>query len=966
MRELQLPFAAVTETWLRNGALLDQKLTDIEMATDVKILYKNRNSRAKARGGGVALAFRKSTCNFKERKIKNVKNFEVMCAVGNVRKIVRKVVIFVAYLPPDLTAGAADQLFECVATEIAAVKVSIKDPIIIVCGDFNGKSIQDAFEVDDTIKLIPTGPMRGNRALDLVFSNIGQYVTEAGVLPRLETEEGIPSDHRCVTVKAKIPPTKNFTWIRRTTRKRSDSADRRFAEKLAAAATPEGGDPELLLANFEEWLNNATNECFPLRDVRVRSNEDPWITNGIRRRAKRKRRLYRRKGRTPAWRAADEALQAEIAGKKQEFVDKLLEDPGKSYYRAVKRLGTAGTQKDWGIMDLYQGKEVVDAGKEVLDYFSGVGGDEEPSPTPPIEPVNTAGLGHFDETRVTCLLRSHKKVKSRVDGDPLPHLVSKYPELFAKHVAAIFNAINNTGKWPTAWKREHITVIPKKPRPGSLSDCRNISCTPLLSKVLEGVLLTKLREELTADPNQFGGEKGCGAEHMIVEIWGRVLRVMDDGDHAACLLGLDFEKAFNRMDHGHCLRQLKRLGASKESISLAASFLENRVMSLTIQGVHCGERKIVRGSPQGSVLGCILYCITTQGLAGSARTNHGQRDPVRPPSNDPREHQFHHPPGLPPGPVVLSAVRFFPGSDSSSERDVNFWDSSSSGGPTPHLDKDAEMSSLENESETFKYIDDTTVFEAVPLSSAIRYYTSGVAREAVHPLVLEAAVEGIASLAEEIGMRVNVGKTQLLYISPNNGCETSASLFAGDEVIESAETMKLVGYTFGSAPTAEAHVTAIRADYRQKVWFLFHLREAGIKGMNLYKLYCCYLRSRIEYLSAAYHSMLLKGQTLALERLHRYALRVCFGFEGEIERTMAQLNLETLEARRVRRFDTFLSKAANNPRFRHWFPERPEAGIALRSRRPIEEVRCRTERRFKGPLVYLRRRANDLGVRPRN
>ena len=31
---------------------------------------------------------------------------------------------------------------------------------------------------------------------------------------------------------------------------------------------------------------------------------------------------------------------------------------------------------------------------------------------------------------------------------------------------------------------------------------------------------------------------------MIVEIWDRILQSLDNGDNAACLLGLDFEKAF--------------------------------------------------------------------------------------------------------------------------------------------------------------------------------------------------------------------------------------------------------------------------------------------------------------------------------------------------------------------------------------------------------------------------------------
>ena len=71
----------------------------------------------------------------------------------------------------------------------------------------------------------------------------------------------------------------------------------------------------------------------------------------------------------------------------------------------------------------------------------------------------------------------------------MPHLVRKFPDLFAVPVAIIFQAIEEAGVWPGRWKEEHLTIIPKTPRPSDLSKCRNISCTPFLSKVLEGVVL---------------------------------------------------------------------------------------------------------------------------------------------------------------------------------------------------------------------------------------------------------------------------------------------------------------------------------------------------------------------------------------------------------------------------------------------------------------------------------------------
>ena len=41
------------------------------------------------------------------------------------------------------------------------------------------------------------------------------------------------------------------------------------------------------------------------------------------------------------------------------------------------------------------------------------------------------------------------------------------------------------------------------------TDLRNISCTPLLSKIFEGYMLGKLKEETAIKANQYGGVKGC-------------------------------------------------------------------------------------------------------------------------------------------------------------------------------------------------------------------------------------------------------------------------------------------------------------------------------------------------------------------------------------------------------------------------------------------------------------------------
>ena len=224
-----------------------------------------------------------------------------------------------------------------------------------------------------------------------------------------------------------------------------------------------------------------------------------------------------------------------------------------------------------------------------------------------------AGLDFMPE-QVLKRLKNLKKKNSHVEGDPLPDLVRKMPELFASPVTAIFNKASASAEWPTSWKAEHITVIPKVKCPLSLAKTRNISCTALLSKVLEGALLEQLRRELAPNPNQYGGLKACGAEHMLVNVWDASLRAMDNGKDAVVLLGVDFQKAFNRMEYTACLGQLERLGASQGSLAMVHSFLKGRKMKLRLGTQTSSAVDILRGSPQGSVMGCALYCATTQSL----------------------------------------------------------------------------------------------------------------------------------------------------------------------------------------------------------------------------------------------------------------------------------------------------------------------------------------------------------------
>ena len=320
----------------------------------------------------------------------------------------------------------------------------------------------------------------------------------------------------------------------------------------------------------------------------------------IRRLWKKKIRIYKKCGKSQSWWETDRKLQDEITSAKEFFVEKLIEEGGKGrpFYAATRKLAASSSTAPWKVADLYIGMETGAVCEEVVSYFGKLA-ESEGEGMPDVPRCNGA-LGFFSMKRMADLLKNSKKTDSRVKGDPLPHLIRSYPLEFAVPVAEIYNRINETGEWPKRWKTEHLTIIPKNSNPVDLSECRNISCTSAFSKILEGQVLLKLRGELELDPTQYGVPK-TGVEHnMLLDLWENVLDGMEGGSHGVA--GVDYEIAFNRMEHAVCLRELKELGASDGSLALVRAFLENRGMKITLDGHSSRLLGIQRGSPQGSVL----------------------------------------------------------------------------------------------------------------------------------------------------------------------------------------------------------------------------------------------------------------------------------------------------------------------------------------------------------------------------
>ena len=190
-----------------------------------------------------------------------------------------------------------------------------------------------------------------------------------------------------------------------------------------------------------------------------------------------------------------------------------------------------------------------------------------------------------------------KKPKSVVPGDIPPKLVPSIIAKLSVPLADIYNSALLTD-WPRLWKREYQTIIPKKPSPTSLHECRNLSCTNLFSKVLESFVLEDLIDEVKVSETQYGGLRGCGTNHFLLQMWQNILEGLEDDNTAIALMSIDFSKAFNRMGHQACLAALAKGGCSNQSLRLIYNFLDGREMCIKDGQDLSNTREVRGGSPR--------------------------------------------------------------------------------------------------------------------------------------------------------------------------------------------------------------------------------------------------------------------------------------------------------------------------------------------------------------------------------
>ena len=155
-------------------------------------------------------------------------------------------------------------------------------------------------------------------------------------------------------------------------------------------------------------------------------------------------------------------------------------------------------------------------------------------------------------------------------------------------------------------------VIPvfKKEDPNNKANYRPISLLPIISKIFDRVRFEQIEKfsEKILSPKLCGFGKGHSTQHALLNLLKNLQKTLDKSGVIGTVL-LDLSKAYDSLPHDLLIAKLSAYGFEDSATSLISDYLSKRYQRVKMGSVFISYLEILRGVPQGPILGPILFNI---------------------------------------------------------------------------------------------------------------------------------------------------------------------------------------------------------------------------------------------------------------------------------------------------------------------------------------------------------------------
>lgn len=627
MDDFQFDLLGITESWLSPET--PSHVYDVPCYS----LHRSDRTIDLGDGGGGVVLYVKQGIKFVRRCLQNVDNrIEYISGVVNLKGL--KLLICMAYKPPDVPYSTLSSLIHALYIDESPDVDSV-----ILLGDFNVnlldkkradvkylERILQAMGLAEIIKEPTRVTESSSSLIDLIIVDKAHNF-EVGMVDtsNIFTQNGKRiTDHKLTycDVPCNKPKSKAKFILYRNFRDFD-------GDKFIDVATNIHWDDIMTQLNVNAIANEITtniiqvfDECAPMVRKRITRKKSPWIDSNIKYLTKKKNKCkndylsLKSQASRSAYCRARNALNVTIRSAKRKYFTENLDPKNPKTFWATLRAG--------GVMSSVEAKDHSIGLEDLNNYFSTMGCSKTVS-TEKVRFFNRNKCAEIKSpftfspvsvSKVKELMNSITSTAFGVDGISIKMLRGLSPFCIGA-VTHLINASLNTGDFPSGWKQSVVVPLPKTLNPSLVSDFRPISILPVISKILEKVVVEQLVSHLETEgllpETQSGFRQGFSTCSALLNVVDEMITAKDKGLESV-MTSLDFSQAFDSVNFDLLLAKLRFYQFDDISVKWFSSYLTGRTQRTKVNGQFSSALSRSVGVPQGSCLGPILFLIYTADL----------------------------------------------------------------------------------------------------------------------------------------------------------------------------------------------------------------------------------------------------------------------------------------------------------------------------------------------------------------
>ena len=392
---------------------------------------------------------------------------------------------------------------------------------------------------------------------------------------------------------------------------------------------------------FQSTMENLLNEYAPFKPLSHKQQKEakkPWITKGLLTSIKHKNKIY------------DKFCRAKDANRKKELYNtwkayknlilNLTRRSKESYYKTFFEENKLNSLKMWkAIKEIIhvkpttrftpnslniKGKLVTDTKlvtNEFNNFFSNIAAkidskiiktettfhDTLNNPNP-----NTLFLSPTCKKEVGDIIKKFKMGKASGPNSIHTNILQTYREVLSDPLCKLINLSFSNGTFPDLYKIAQIIPVHKKNDKLNCNNFRPISLLSNIGKIIEKLVHIRtysfLEQNKCLYKHQFGFRCNHSTNHALINVT-EGIRAALDANQYTCGVFLDFQKAFDTVNHDILLSKLEYYGIRGVSKNFFKSYLSNRKQFVQLHDTKSDTTLISHGVPQGSVLGPLLFLL---------------------------------------------------------------------------------------------------------------------------------------------------------------------------------------------------------------------------------------------------------------------------------------------------------------------------------------------------------------------